>query len=372
MKEEVLEVNNNRKEEITLIVQTLYYANDFLREEPLELLVKKALDRYLYSNLSISEIRKKLLEEVNDRLAAYNNRYNKDKVKTNHEFIYSMLKQLAKKLEENGVDYYIAGGLCGYIKYGEESSRCHDDIDININEKDLGKLKKICKEMGLDFKDNRLNSTKVLDNGNLVGDHEVIATTDNFHIGAFPFERLVDGTVISKGYYKDANGKASCREEIFGSNLANEILNEKPITFDGQPVYITEPEYLYILKSMSDRSKDKYDAEFLEDKVNMDKVKEIRELIKTEHAIQFASCDDVKEIVEDKKDNSELNDMFKEEKEVINKKTEEKIDKPKQFVKTDNNDSKRGAASISSILLVVLIAVFFVLIGLITYYTLIK
>ena len=62
MKEEFLEIDDDRKEKITLIVQTLYNANDFLRDIPLDVLIQKALDKYLDSDLSISEIRSKLLE----------------------------------------------------------------------------------------------------------------------------------------------------------------------------------------------------------------------------------------------------------------------------------------------------------------------
>ena len=370
MKEEFLEIDDDRKEKITLIVQTLYNANDFLRDIPLDVLIQKALDKYLDSDLSISEIRGKLLEEVNNKLAEYNARYDKDKVKANHEMIYSKLKQLAKRLDEEGVDYYLAGALCGYIKFGEESNRCHDDIDININEKDLDKFKKICKEMGLIFKDKRFDSPRVLENGICVGDHEVLAEEEgsDFHIGAFPFERLADGTVISKGYYKDEDGKPCCREIIYSSSLASEILSDRPVNFDGQPIYVSAPEYVYMLKKYTNKSKDKADIKFLEDKINKDKVKRIEELSKTDEVTQFSKITNIPTVEEEEKEEtSEMDEMFVEE-----KKEEVVTDKPKKMVKSDNNDSKRGAASISSILLVVLIAVFFVLIGLITYYAFIK
>ncbi len=52
--------------------------------------------------------------------------------------------------------------MCAYIKYGVESNRIHDDIDINLNEADISKFKEVCEEMGLQFHDDRLTTPRIL------------------------------------------------------------------------------------------------------------------------------------------------------------------------------------------------------------------
>lgn len=169
--------------------------------------IQKAMEMFQNSPETLEEIIKKINElsqqVVKDFVKKREKRSNPELVKKNHEEIYSKLETLVQKLNEKGVDYQLAGALCAYIKYGEESQRIHDDIDLNINEKDINKFKEICEEIGLFFSDNRMITTRTLKNGIPAGEHEVIATLygSNFHIGAFCFERLADGTVVNKGYY---------------------------------------------------------------------------------------------------------------------------------------------------------------------------
>ena len=104
--------------------------------------------------------------------------------------------------------------------------------------------------MGLNFKDNRLNTTRVLKNGIPSGEHEIIATTDesDFHIGAFPFEKLKDGTIINKGYYHDEDGNIIVRKETYSRELAEEIYSDSGnnVNFEGHNLTITAPEFVYL------------------------------------------------------------------------------------------------------------------------------
>ena len=251
--------------------------------------INKAIGMFTDSTEEYDAIVQRINELVNQVIQNYlkeqEKRFDPKLVKENHEEIYSKLEVLIKKLNEKGVDYQLAGALCAYIKYGVESDRTHDDIDINLNEADMNKFKEVCEEMGLQFHDNRLTTPRILKNGIPSGEHEVIATLDgsDFHIGAFCFERKPDGTVINKGYYHDENGQIFSRNDIISPQLASEIFGREQVEFRGQRLFITPPEYIYKLKSYTHNSKDKVDLLFMESRIDRDKLARINELSKTSH-----------------------------------------------------------------------------------------
>lgn len=246
----------------------------------------RAIEMFRNSELPYEEVVNQINELAKQIVQSYKNekeeRFNPRLVKQNHEEIYTTLEILVKKLNERGVDYQLAGALCAYIKYGVESNRTHDDIDINLNEVDINKFKEICEEMGLQFHDNRLTTSRVLKNGIPVGTHEVLATLDgfDFHIGVFCFERKNDGTIVNKGYYHDENGQVYTRDDIISSELANEIFGREQVDFRGQKLTITPPEYVYKLKSYTKKDKDLVDIEFMQSKIDKDKLERIDKLSK--------------------------------------------------------------------------------------------
>ena len=251
--------------------------------------INKAIGMFTDSTEEYDVIVQRINELVNQVIQNYlkeqEKRFDPKLVKENHEEIYSKLEVLIKKLNEKSVDYQLAGALCAYIKYGVESNRTHDDIDINLNEADMSKFKEVCEEMGLQFHDNRLTTPRILKNSIPSGEHEVIATLDgsDFHIGAFCFERKPDGTVINKGYYHDENGQIFSRNDIISPQLASEIFGREQVEFRGQRLFITPPEYIYKLKSYTHNSKDKVDLLFMESRIDRDKLARINELSKTSH-----------------------------------------------------------------------------------------
>ena len=266
-KEEQREV---RKKQITLLVQSYYERLPFLQYEPLNLLIEKALDLFLDSDLTIDEINDKLLEAIASRKKDLDDRYDSEKVRENHEVIYGQLEQLARELNAAGVDYQLAGALCGYLSYQEESSRCHDDIDLYVNEKDLGKFHQVCDRLGLSFSDRRFDSPRVLKNEKPSGEHEVVASNpeDSFHVGVFPFERKENGEVVTKNYYHAEDGSPWVREEVFSSDAAHEIFGHQEVDFRGTPLTITPPEYIYHLKMYTAKQKDQYDMQFLDSRMD--------------------------------------------------------------------------------------------------------
>ena len=272
----------------------------------------RVIDMFKDSQLPYEEVIKQINDLVEKTIHIYLEEkekiFNPDIVKENHKQIYSKLEVLVKKLNENNIDYQLAGALCAYIKYGVESNRTHDDIDINLNEEDIDKFKKVCEEMGLQFHDNRLTTTRVLKNGIPSGEHEVLATLEgsDFHIGAFCFERKQDGTVINKGYYHDDSGQIFSRDEIIEPELAKEIFGREEVDFRGQKLTITPPEFVYRLKKYTKNDKDLVDINFMNERIDKNKLEQIESLSKTSTIVHTK----VKEILQKYNYNIQLNSIY--------------------------------------------------------------
>lgn len=272
----------------------------------------RVIDMFKDSQLPYEEVIKQINDLVEKTIHIYLEEkekiFNPDIVKENHKQIYSKLEVLVKKLNENNIDYQLAGALCAYIKYGVESNRTHDDIDINLNEEDIDKFKKVCEEMGLQFHDNRLTTTRVLKNGIPSGEHEVLATLEgsDFHIGAFCFERKQDGTVINKGYYHDDSGQIFSRDEIIEPELAKEIFGREEVDFRGQKLTITPPEFVYRLKKYTKNDKDLVDINFMNERIDKNKLEQIERLSKTSTIVHTK----VKKILQKYNYNIQLNSIY--------------------------------------------------------------
>ena len=132
------------------------------------------------------------------------------------------------------------------MKYGEESKRIHDDIDLNMNEDDLGKFGEVCRQLGFDFHDNRMNSPRVLQNGIPHGDHEVVAEIPGIRIVGILItgQRIglqcaffPHGLGIFFGNGFSAGGKCSAHHQADCQNRQHSFLHTKPsfIEFRGVP-----------------------------------------------------------------------------------------------------------------------------------------
>ena len=319
-----------REKQIVSLVTAYYEKFDFLQVESLDDLLKKALDRYLDSELSLEQINEELMELIVERKKVIDDRFDKDKVKDNHKEIYSKLDELVKLLNEYDIDYQLAGALCAYIKYGEESNRVHDDIDLNVNEKDLDKFKNVCEQMGLKYSDKRFDSPRVLKDGIPSGEHEVIAELDgsDFHIGVFCFQRNKDGSVDNRNYYKDEDDNAKVWNEHLSPKYSEIVFGREAVEFNGKKLYITPPEYVYALKSYTRHLKDYSDLEFMEDKIDKDKLNKIKEIGKTDREVLYLDAKNNNKV-------DEIDTMLEHE-----KNNEQVLEKPKVYVKKDNKKKR--------------------------------
>lgn len=340
-----------RHDEIALLVKTYYEKFDFLKYESLDELTNKALSLFLDSDLSMDEINDKLIAAVMERKKNFDDRYDVENVRKNHEEIYRRLEEVTKLLNEAGIDYQLAGALCGYLKYGEESDRCHDDLDFNVNEEDIEKLRGICTSMGLTFEDNRLTSPRELKNGIPSGEHEIIARDpeSEFHIGVFPFQRLENGSVISKGYYHDEDGDSCVREEIYSPDAASEIFGHEEIEYNGIPIVITPPEYIYNLKNYTRNQKDIHDLEFLEERIDRDRLTRINSALDEGKVVQHVPVSSVPEIGVHNEFSSTQDDISDMINDYDNSNTVEKNEsitkeKPKTMVKKNDKPSNGGSS----------------------------
>lgn len=318
-----------REKQIISLITAYYNKFEFLQSYNLDDLIKKGLDRYLDSDLDIDEINEELMKIILDRKKTIDNRFNEDKVIDNHKELYETLDKITIMLNNANIDYQIAGALCAYLKYNEESKRVHDDIDLNMNEDDLEKFMLICQRLGFNYSDRRMNSPRILENGIPHGEHEVIVEIpeSDLHIGVFPFKRNKDGSIDNRSYYKDENGETMVWNEHISPSLAKLVFGKEKVEYNGHEIIITPPEYVYSLKSYTRKNKDLYDLRFMDGKIDMDKLSEISSLNRTDRRVDLIGVEDS---FHDEKD--ELSTMLEPEE----KKVENKLEKPKVFTKKDN------------------------------------
>ena len=285
----------------------------------------------------------------------------------NHKMVYDKIEELITILNKEGIDYYLAGALSSFINYGIESNRCHEDINIHINERDLGKFENVCTELNIHYIDDRLSSPRVLNDGISYGEHDVKAIfgDSGFHIGVFCFERLADGTIISKIYYHNDDNSPCCREEIYSSNLAKIIFKKSPVEFRGNLVYLVAPEYIFYIKQKTNTEKDKKDMECFQDKINMEVLGEIRRLMRTDCFVQCTpvfslpplSKLNLKKI---ENDNTELSQM-------ITGSSDNNIAEDNSDVTLGSKQSESGFAKKHSLILILAFTIIILLIGFVVY-----
>jgi len=203
------------------------------------------------------------------------------KEETNANFIHQILKLVCKKLDDNQIDYYIVGAIGAYINAHLPLQRIHEDLDLLIEEKDVTKLKDVFKETDFKFHDNRLTSTKTLNqHGYTDGEHEVYAQYkhSNFHIGFFLFRR--ENTSYTMVEYFSENTAPKRLDRTLPIKFFTAQYDENYIDYLGIKLKTVRKETIYKNKLVMNREKDLFDINKLKPMIDSDKLNNLKGLSK--------------------------------------------------------------------------------------------
>jgi hypothetical protein len=335
-----------RKRNITTLVTVYYNNNAFLKRKlsELNLLIDKALDRYLYSDLSMEEIEKEIIEAINQlknglpadfKPKITDKEEEKIENKKNNN---SKMKSLLNDLNEANVDYRVTGLAAISLT---ESIDSNSNVSFYINEKDFNKFSSVCKKNGFNFIDRRNNSIKQMKNGNVVGESNIVASSDSdaSKIDAKGFERLSDNSIIVKDNFINSDGTNCIKADYFGKDLAKEVFDSDKKSVDDVTYPIVAPEFDYISRVNSSDDKDRNVAKKLESSVDGKRIDKIQNLAKSNYASQITKANNT-----EKKQNNDLSAMLNsnESKPISNTESISK-EKPKQFVKTSTGNNQNSA-----------------------------
>jgi len=173
----------------------------------------------------------------------------------NHKAVFDTLKSFCKLMNDNNVDYVLAGALPCYLQAYGDIARYHQDIDFLLNDKDLEKVQKLinentnynllhvipeggCKEFSQEIDCGDVNelAKKGMEYADINGTgHEICAIRDKdeFHVGFFPFERTQDGKIIRKTYIQDKENGAITVKKDFKDAQEFTKENSAKINLDG-------------------------------------------------------------------------------------------------------------------------------------------
>ncbi len=198
-------------------------------------------------------------------------------IEQNHQLLNLTLRQICKLLNENSIDYYLAGALPCYIITNNPLRRYHDDIDILLNEEDIDKVKQLLIDTDFIFQDKRFESPKYFDieENRPIGEHEVIAQhkASEFHLGFFCFRRGSNNEVITREYYKNQN-VTKVFERIITPSLSVLMFDEQKVLFEDTYFRMESLESIYKIKKYTmhslGREKDITDVTMIEQSGKLD------------------------------------------------------------------------------------------------------
>ncbi len=288
-----------------------------------------------------------------------------DSSTSRNEFLTSRFHELIEMLQKEGIDYQLMGPFSAYLKFHDDFQYTIPSIQIHLNEKDIERFKNICQNLSLEVRDQRLSSLKTIKDGISLGE-EAVTVYDDAHlfIDVFCFERLADGTIISKDYYHDDDNNPRAKESIFSSKLAKEIFGRDTISFFGYMIPVVSWEYLFIMKEGNPLF-----LNFIESKIDQRKTSIIRNLMKTDKVVQYVLVSDLPEtsqinsnLIEN--DNTKISQMLLDSTREFSETENLEFLKTKQLRKIDENYEKGAITryAVISVLLSILVLIFIVLI----------
>jgi hypothetical protein len=192
--------------------------------------------------------------------------YTKMPLTENHELVLEVFDKFNELI---GTDYdtYYTGGLMGYLATNHPLERYHSDLDLFINEAELGDLYKLVN----DSEDFEFISN--MDDKEDHGHEFKIQYRDTpMSIGLFLFERKEDNEIVIKEYYyKDKNPEEELLvdEQHLMPEYAGLIFGENIGEHNGLLYRVQSLESIYNIKKAG-RPKDEYDAKIIKSFIDLD------------------------------------------------------------------------------------------------------
>ena len=339
-----------RKQNITTLVTTYYYNNSqILMKKHLELndLIEKALNKFLYSDLSMQEIENEIINAIykikNELDNDFGEEIKKDDTEQNKAKEPSLMNKIKSNiklqiliddLNKQNIDYTIIGKASSEIAKNEKVPI--GSVSIIVNDKDVDKFLEICKKHGYMVRDISDEPKREMTNGRVVGEPNITAKSEdgNEEVSVTPFDRLEDNSIITKDHYINSDGVHCIKADFYANDLANEIFSSDKVTIDGVTYPIAAPEFTYISSLNGNTPEDKEIVGNLEGIVDTNRIEKIQKLAIDKYASQITT-----NVAEKKEHNDELSSMMTSENPTINTNTNvnsnaQQKEKPKQFVKT--------------------------------------
>ncbi len=148
------------------------------------------------------------------------------------------LKKLTLKLDQEGIDYALCGGLAIAI-YAKP--RATLDIDIMVHPDCFAEAKKAAKELG----------------------YTMMSAMMEFNDGAVKLQRLTKVDKVSGEYFV-------LDLLIVTPEIKNAWNQRKTIEWEGRPLKVVSPQGLILLKSLRNSGQDREDIEYLRSLENED------------------------------------------------------------------------------------------------------
>lgn len=235
---------------------------------------KRLTQKTIFDNVeSIIKINPKKYKTANDLIdrlnwiKSMNMEYTHMPLTENHQLAMTVFDEF-NKLLEGDFDCYYTGGIMGYIATNHPLERYHSDLDLFINEEQLESLKeRIDNNPDFEFISNMAHKE--------VHGHEykIVYQGRPLDIGLFLFAREEDGSITTKEYYFEnentINGQLLVDEHHFTKEYTTMAFSDTIRYYNNTPYKMMSLESIYNSKKNS-RPKDRYDAQVIQDNVNME------------------------------------------------------------------------------------------------------
>lgn len=183
----------------------------------------------------------------------------------NHQLVIEAFDAF-NTLIDGKFDCYYTGGLMGYLATNHALERYHGDLDLFINEQQLVALKELV-DSSADFEFISNMSHKEV-NGH---EYKIVYKGTPMSIGLFLFERQLDSSITTKGYYfenQNGNEQLFVDEHHFSKDYTDMSFSNLVRYHNGTAYRMMSLESIYNSKKNA-RPKDRYDAKIIKDNVDM-------------------------------------------------------------------------------------------------------